>query len=358
MAIEAAAEAPASLREVLESNIGMLEEGPADTPAPAAEQPEVAAAPSAERPRDEKGRFAPGSPEDKAEKAAAAPAVVTPPAPQRPEVPKSWKADYRPHWEKIDPQLAAYIAQREQEASEGIGKHRGEAERLRPLQAAVEPFLPDLQRHGIEPAQFITNLGNAHKTLALGTPDQKLAMFAQLAQQYQVPLQGMFVRGQDGQVYLNEQLLRQAPQPAPQVQQPEDIRKTVQEVILEQQTAREIAEFEAQADKYPHYQEVKEDMALLLQQGRATDLPNAYEKAIRLNDSIWEAEQQRKLAASQTDQRKAQDLAAKQAKAKALSPRSVTPSATSATGNSGSNKSIRGALEANAHLLDGAEARI
>lgn len=351
-----AAEAPASLREVLESNIGMLEEGAPDTQAPAAAEPIEAPAPVEGRPRDEKGRFAPGSAEDKAEKAAQA-AVPEAPAPQRPEVPKSWKADYRPHWDKIDPQLAAYIAQREQEASEGIGKHRGEAERLRPLAAAVEPFLPDLQRHGIEPAAFITNLGNAHRTLAMGSPQDKLAMFAQLAQQYQVPLQGMFVRGQDGQVYLNEQLLRQAPQPAPQVQ-PQDIGKIVQEKMLEQETAREIAAFEAQTEKYPHYQEVKEDMALLLQQGRATDLPNAYEKAIRLNDTIWEAEQKRKLEASQTDQRKAQDLAAKQAKAKALSPRSVTPSATSATGNSGSNKSIRGALEANAHLLDGAEARI
>jgi hypothetical protein len=331
MAIEGA-----SLRETLEQGFTAIE---AEAPAPvevAQVQEEKVAAQVGERTRDEKGRFAPGSPEDKAEKAAEAAQTPT-----RPSVPKSWKHDYHQHWDKIDPQLASYIAQREEEAAAGIGKHRGEAERMRPIAAAIEPFMPDLQQHGIDPAQFITNLGTAHKTLALGSPEQKLAMFAQLAQQYQVPLQSLFVQGQDGRQYFNQQLLAQAPRPQ-QVQQP-DIRKTVQEALLEHETAKEIAAFESQKDKYPHYEKVKADMVLLLQQGRATDLPNAYNKAIRLHDDIFEEEQKRQRESSESEKRLAQDKAAKEAKARALSPRSTTPSATLATSNSG-KKDIRSLL--------------
>ena len=336
MAVEGAVP---SLRETLEANFP----AEAEAPAPEVIVPEVkeTAAQTADRLRDEKGRFAPGSPE--AEKAKAVASIVDPTLPQRPAVPKSWKHDYHPHWEKIDPQLASYIAQREQEASDGIGKHRGEAERLKPLQDAIAPFLPDLQQHGIAPEQFISNLGNAHKTLAMGSPEQKLAMFAQLAQQYQIPLQSLFVQGQDGRQYFNQQLLQQAPRQAQQIQQPTDIRKTVQEALLEHETAKEIAAFESQKEKFPHYEKVKADMALLLQQGRAADLPSAYDKAVRLHDDLWEAEQTRKRESSETEKRLAQDKAAKEAKAKALSPRSSTPSATLATGNSG-KKDIRSLL--------------
>jgi len=38
-----------------------------------------------------------------------------------------------------------------------------------------------LQENNIAPQQWISNLGTAHKTLALGSPQEKLQMFAQLA---------------------------------------------------------------------------------------------------------------------------------------------------------------------------------
>ena len=341
MAVEGAAP---SLRETLEANFPV--DAPLETPVIQTPDEGVKAAeiPAPDRVRDGKGRFAAGSPEDKAEKAKAAAAPIVQ---DRPSVPKSWKHDYHPYWEKIDPQVAAYIAQREDEAAAGIGKHQGEAarlktefERVQPLSKAIEPFIPDLQRHGIAPEAFIANLGNAHRTLALGTPQAKLAMFAQLAQQYQVPLGGLFVQGQDGQIRLNEQLMASQPQ---QQQQPPDVRKVVQDALLEHETAREIAAFEQDNQKYPHYEKVKADMSMILSQGRATDLPSAYKLALRLHDDLWEAEQSRQREASETEKRLAQDKAAKEAKAKALSPRSSTPSATLATGNSG-KKDIRSLL--------------
>ena len=84
-------------------------------------------------------------------------------------------------------------------------------------------------------------------------------------------------------------------------------------------------------------------MALIIQQGRAADLPNAYRLAIRLQDDLWQEEQTRQREHSEAEKRLAQDKAAKEAKAKALSPRSSTPSATLATGNSG-KKDIRSLL--------------
>ena len=365
MAIEGAAP---SLRDVLMENASLLDETPSDTPAPpvietAAPLEGVKAAEiPGDRIRDEKGRFAPGSPEDKAEKAKAAAPAIAPQAPTRPAVPQSWKQDYRPHWEKLDPQIAAYIAQREDEAAAGIGKHRGEAERLRvyePIGKAIEPFADELKRYGIQPETHITNLFHAHRSLALGSPQDKLAMFAQLAQQYQVPLGGLFVQDANGQIQFNQNLLRQAPQPASQPQQPPvDIRKEVTNALLEHETAREIAAFEAQKDKYPHYEKLKEDMALFLQQGRAKDLPGAYSLALRLHDDLWAEEQKRQREHSETERRAAEAKAAKEARARAVSPRSVTPSATSAAGNSGGKKSLRDTLIEHSGILDGADARV
>ena len=341
-----AVEGAPSLRETLEQSFSAIEaETPvlteSDVQAGQVEQKtELQQTPADNRARDERGRFAPGSPE------ANASAEATPK--DRPSIPKSWKHDLHQHWDKLDPQVAAYIAQREDEAAAGIGKHQGEAARLKgeyervaPLSKAIEPFLPDLQRHGIAPEQFITNLGTAHKVLALGSPQDKLAMFAQLAQQYQVPLGGLFIQDQNGQIQLNQQLL--ASRPVQQVQHTPDIRKIVSDAMLENQTAQEIAAFEAQKEKYPHYEKVKADMALIIQQGRAADLPNAYRLAIRLQDDLWQEEQTRQREHSEAEKRLAQDKAAKEAKAKALSPRSSTPSATLATGNSG-KKDIRSLL--------------
>ena len=85
----------------------------------------------------------------------------------------------------------------------------------------------------------------------------------------------------------------------------------------------EISQVAQDIKNYPHFEEVREQMAQLLERGLATDLKSAYTKAVRLEDSVWEKEQQRMLQQSQMQSNKKQQVA--RAKAIAVSPRSVTP---------------------------------
>lgn len=241
------------------------------------------------------------------------------------------------------------ILRREGDYAKGVSTYKTEFDRLKGWDEAIQPFIPTLQQHGLDPVKHTVALMQAHQTLALGSPEQKLSAFAQLAQQYGVPLQSMFVRGQDGQVYLNQQLLNQPasqPQPARQQSQ-QDPRMAVREILNEERAKSMLSEFEAQAsEKYPHYEnkEVKATMGRLLDSGLANDLPSAYATTLALPQfsHLRQAdEQQNAQAEAQRVAREKADLAAR-ARSNALSVRSASPTGAQQGVQA---KGLRGAIE-------------
>ena len=100
----------------------------------------------------------------------------------------------------------------------------------------------------------------------------------------------------------------------------------------------EISQVAQDVKNYPHFEEVREQMAQLLERGLATDLKTAYTKAVRLEDSVWEKEQQRMLQQSQTQSNKRQQVA--RAKSTAVSPRSVTPNGVVASSDKKDRRSM------------------
>lgn len=311
---------------------------------------------TAGRDRDEQGRLLPGPAKKSAQQpetaaqpkdAAAqltAPVVAEPPKPKV-NRPSSWKKD---HWESFDkiatenPALAQYLVQRETEFAQGVSTYKGEYDKAKPILEAIAPFQAELQQYGIEPAKHVQSLFNAHRTLALGDPQSKLQMFAQLAKDYRVPLENLFVRAQDGQIYMNPQLQAPAQQPQQRAQQP-DVRKTVQEILAQERMQSELQSFSSNTEKYPHFEVVRETMSGLLQAGLATDLASAYEAALRhpRHAEIFDAmqEQQRTADAQRVSEEKRR--AADTARRNQISPKSA-PSTGTASGGTG--KGLRGAL--------------
>ena len=342
------------LREAIESAVNTVEETqvPAtpvvETPlveTPAQETPVAEEKPgrTAGRQRDEHGKLLPG----KAERPPA-PAAV-PPAPAAPKMPppSSWKKDHWQSWEKIaaeNPQLAEYLNQREGEFAKGVSTYKQEYDSVKPLADAIQPFMQTLQQHGIRPEQWITNLGQAHHQLALGSPQQKLQMFAKLAQDYQVPLQALY-DPQAQQQFLSQQLAQPA-EPMP------DVRAMVQEQFVEISARNDLEQFWQAKDAsgnplYPHYETVRNTMAQLLDANVANDLKSAYDKAIRMHDDIWEKEQAAKQAAALKSSQEAQARIVAQAKSAAVSPRSATPAADGNQAGKGSRRdTIAAAIDA------------
>ena len=357
-----------SLRDTIESAVNTVEqaaitspETPAVETTPVVEKPAVAAPAETEeqklgrtagRPRDEHGRLLPGKPEKPAVQAEPPAAIAKLAEPAKPKIPppSSWKKDHWESWDKIateNPTLADYLTQREGEFAKGVSTYKQEYESVKPLADAMQPLLPILQQYRIDPAEWITNMGQAHHSLVFGTPQQKLQMFAKLSQDYGVPLQALY----DPQVQ-QQFLMQQTIQPQPPAQQP-DVKSLVQQELTEVFAKQDLDQFQAAKDAsgnalYPHYETVRNTMAQLLESGVAQDLKSAYDKAIRLHDDIWDKEQAAKQAAAQKASQEAQARQVAQAKAAAVSTKTATPAGEIAKTTKGIRQAVEAAVDAHA----------
>ena len=279
---------------------------------------------TAGRERDEHGKLLPG-PAKKEE-------VITPVV-TRPARPSSWKKDYEKDWETLDPRLAAYINQREQEYAKGVSTYKQEWDRAKPVLDALAPYIEQYTRYGIKPEQLVQNLAAAHQALALGNPQQKLQQFARLAQQYGVDLRAFAPRppqlDADGrplppnpQVQLQKWLQQQMAPVRQELQQ----FKAAQAEHQQAQVAGEIERFKA-ANEHEHFEALKGTMAMLLEKGVVQDLESAYSTALRLpqHDDIWTAMQEEKRKAEVTKRAEEARLSAISAKKKAPQLKSSSP---------------------------------
>jgi len=259
--------------------------------------------------------------------------------------PTTWKKEYLPIWDKLTSgqqltkeeslKLAEYSNQRESEYKKGVSTYKQEADNAKVLVEAIAPFVPELQKQNIHPAAWINNLGRAHMILSSAPYDQRVQLFHRLAQDYGIQLgESVAPVQQDPQSYaLNQQLAA--------------LQNEVQQVRgwkQQEEQSRLMAEIQrvsSDAERFPHFEVVREDMAQLLERGLAQDLETAYAKAVRMNDEVFKLEQERLLAQVKKEASKAQQVA--KAKAAAVSPKSVTPSG---VGNKADGKDRRSIIAA------------
>ena len=248
--------------------------------------------------------------------------------------PSTWKKEYVQIWDKMEKgeqiskedftKFAEYANQRESEYKKGVSTYKAEADRARGYEEAIAPFIPELQAQNISPAAWINNLGRAHMVLSKAPYSEKVQMFQRLAQDYGIQLgeDGVSVPQTDA---YTQQLMNQLNQVNQEVY---SIKNRFQQ---EEQTRlmNEIERVRSDVEKFPHFDVVREEMAQLLELGKAQDLETAYKKAVRMNDDVWALEQERLLASAKQASNKAQQVA--KAKTVAVSPKSSTPRGTVAT---------------------------
>ena len=337
-------------REMLEAALDAAAEGTLEPPIEkeievendpiTAENEEVSSEESNDTPaRDEKGRFKGKQEEASSEndtteepELAAEASAETEESAVEPTRPTTWKKEYVEVWEKLKGgqqlsseefnKFAEYANQREAEYKRGVSAYKAEADNARVLTEAIGPFIPELQAQGIHPAAWINNLGRAHMILSKAPYEQRVQMFHRLAQDYGIQLTS------DG--------LQQAEQPVVDPQQQflmQQLQAMNQEVSTiksryeQEEKARlgsEIERVRSNKERFPHFDMVREEMAQLLELGKAQDLESAYAIAVRWNDEAWKMEQDRLLKTATQQASQAQKVA--KAKATAVSPKSVTPS--------------------------------
>ena len=330
----------ADRREMLESALEEVLE-PQDEGKPVEEEHEEEEAPQDEPTRNEKGQFV-AKDEAVAEEESPTDIAEDTAEPEQPEeqpeisdIPKptTWKKDLLPLWDKIakgetltkeeSKKHLEYLNQRENEFKKGVSVYKAEAERAKALEEAINPFIPELQSQGIHPAAWINNLGRAHMVLTKAPYEQKVQMFHRLAQDYGVNLNQSNEPQQPVDPY-TQQLMQQLYQ----VNQEVSTIKSRYEMEEQARLGNEIERVRSDKERFPHFDMVREEMAQLLELGKAQDLETAYAKAVRLNDEVWAVEQERLLSSAKKQASQAQQVA--RAKATAISPKSVTPNGTQA----------------------------
>lgn len=332
----------ADRREMLESALEEILEPQDEGKPQEVEHEEVQEeVPQDEPARNEKGQFV-AKDEAVAEETSIEVASEDADEPEQPEeqleisdIPKptTWKKDLLPLWDKIakgetltkeeSKKHLEYLNQRENEFKKGVSVYKAEAERAKALEEAITPFVPELQAQGIHPAAWINNLGRAHMVLTKAPYEQKVQMFHRLAQDYGVNLNQSNEPQQPVDAY-TQQLMQQLYQ----VNQEVSTIKGRFEMEEQQRLNNEIERVRSNKERFPHFDMVREEMAQLLELGKAQDLETAYAKAVRMNDEAWTIEQEKLLKQATTQASKASQVA--RAKATAVSPKSVTPNGTQA----------------------------
>ena len=271
-------------------------------------------------PRDTEGKFAPREPEQtmvqQAEQPAEEPVWKRPPA--------SWKKDYHDVWSTADDRMKEYAWQREEQMKAGVQPLMEKARIADQFNEVLNPYMETIRGLGMDAPKAVKALMEADHALRYSDAQQKQQLFMRLAQQYGVNLGDM------------SQLPQQMVDPNISALQQELNRvrgevmswKEEQEQVQNQSLLGEINNFAMRAE---HFEEARPTMISLLQSGVAATLEEAYEKALRLDDNLYQQVQQSRQAQVETQQKVVANQAAKKARAAAVSVRSAAPGATTAT---------------------------
>lgn len=331
---------PDNIRDILESAVEEHEPSADSTPleTSAPQETEAEATARVERARDEAGRFT------KAERdaqAAATPPVE--PAKTRPPRPSSWKKDFEGKWNEIydsDPNFAQYLLDREGQFAQGVSTYKAEADRARAFQAIMEPHAPRFQQYGADPQEYIGRLLKMDEILATGSLEQKQAMLLSIARAVGLTDEPA-PQGQAS--YVPPELMNTVST----LQSKLDAIEKANERAEQQRLASEVDSFAAD---HPYLDDLAEPMAQLLESGFATSMEDAYSKALRLDDELFQKYQAEQQQGSEAErQRKAKEAAAR-ARSAAVSPRSSTPTGSAATA-SAQGSDIRSILEASTNSV-------
>ena len=369
-----------TLREALETSIA--EHVPPVEPVTPAAEPTTAAEPAATEPkgagrtagraRDETGKLLPGKAVRPATEPAAQPAqplappstteadpaaVAAAPIPR----PSSWKKDMWPIWDKMNTgaplsaqearQVAEYNAQRETQFATGVSTYKNIADTAKPLMDAVQPYQADIERTGMQPAEFVNKVLGDYKRLAHGSPNEKLALAHGLLKECGIPIQALFDQNAQQQFLATPHV----PQPAP-VAQPQNLETQFEQYLTQRDVKQTVEGMAKDTAKYPFFHYVRSDMSQLLGSGEATDLDDAYQKSLDLPQHAMLAPlmQQQQTAASTAAQEQQRVATAQKtaqvARANTVSPKSATPASQAAPAAKPSvRESLLAAVQQHAH---------
>jgi hypothetical protein len=336
---------PDDLREALDAAVEKVE---SETPVPVeAAAPPPPAPPPSEEPKSPAPAEAPATPTEVPETAVPLASEAKAPVDH---APKSWKSNVAPKWATLDPEVKAEINRREKEITKSFGENNQVREFSRQFQEVIRPYEAHLMSYG-KPLEAIANLLQVEHALSSFPPVQRAHLMAKLIKDYGVDIKELdsALAGTgptDPTRSALEQLLEQKLSPIQNfIQQQQEL-----DLMRQQRTRNDaVIEIERMSEDtvtFPHFEEVREDMADLVEmnakRGRYLTPGQAYNMAVGMNPA-WAAEGPVTLPVNaQQQQLSASDARAQKALQASASIKSLPSSTPTHVNNA---ETLRGAIE-------------
>lgn len=286
-------------RATIEAAFDAVEEGQTqeiNTPAPSPSEP-VAAAP-VQAPADKLETIPEYKPNDEGE---TKPAVTTPaPKPDddtkiaAEKAPQSWRPAQKAKWDALDPEVKQEVLRREREITRTLGDTAQARQLATAFTQTVQPYMARINSMNAHPMVAVQELLKADHILSTAPKAQRAEFMAKLINDYDVDFVELD-RALSGKAPADpvqsqvDRLLQERLKPFQQFlttqQQQEEQRRQHQS-----QTTAQQLESMAADPKYPHFNDVREDMAdvieLQAKKGVYLTLEQAYNRAIAMNPEV------------------------------------------------------------------------
>lgn len=309
---------PEDLRSTIEAAVAKEETqaaapAPAPTPAPVAEAPaptpaEAAPAPEAEAKPAEPEAQKPEGEEKKPEEAK--PAEEKPRSPVD-KAPQSWKPAAKAIWKDLPQSAREEVVRRERQVTQVLAESAQARQLVNQFTDMIQPYRARMESVGLPPIQAVGELLKADHILTTSPPAKRAQFMASLIKEYGVDIRELdnALAGQpaaDPTADRLEQLVAQRLQPFQQFVQQQAQQAAMQRQAEQQQTNQTIQSMAADSAKFPHFFDVKDDMADLIEmqarRGQYLTLEQAYARAVSMNPELT-AQSARRQAAEAANSR-------------------------------------------------------
>jgi hypothetical protein len=264
------------------------------------------------------------------------------------KAPTSWRAPQKAKWEALDPDIRQEVMRRERDITKTLGEVSQVRQFANQFSQMIQPFQERLREMKHTPLAAVEALLKTDKLLSSSSPTQRAQYMATLIKDYGVDIRELdnALSGSattDPVTSQIDQLLSQRLAPLQEFIASQQAQRRAQEEQAASKVSQTVDQM-AQDPAYPHFQDVKEDMAdiidLQAKKGVYITLAQAYNRAIAMNPELSEQmEAQRQVEAS----RKSAQLANARAQKALQASKSVSGAPTRSVAGA-SNASDRRAL--------------
>lgn len=200
------------------------------------------------------------------------------------DFPKSWPKETKESWGTIPQAARDQIKLREKQMLDGLEQYKGDANYGKSLKEALNPYQQVIRETGLNEAQAVQYLMNAHVSLTAGSREQRLSAYQQLGRNLGLEMPAT----QAGEPQSVDPRIREFESRVERMEREAQSRQIAEQNVIQEKTRSEVDRF---ATDNPYFDEVAEDVAIYIKGG--LQLKEAYERAIWANPVTRQKEQSR-----------------------------------------------------------------